>query len=139
VATRGCMWNRVEPQCSVKPRRSRPRCQWKSLCVIVGATVLGALVLKVTVLGATVLKATVPVGIYVLSLEPRSSLKLRVQGCPRRCVCVTLDHEVGLAPAITKRALGIVHKPLGIYFASGGFFPPSSRKEVFLCQAARIA
>jgi hypothetical protein len=43
------------------------------------------------------------------------------------------------APATAKRALGIVHNPLGIHFASGGFFPPSLRKEVFLCQAARIA
>jgi hypothetical protein len=59
---------------------------------------------------------------------------------------VTLGHKVGLVPGIAKRALYIVSNPLvsilravSNVIASGGFFPPSSRKEVFLCQAARIA
>jgi hypothetical protein len=53
-------------------------------------------------------------------------------------VCVTLGHEVGPAPAITKRALCIVSNPyvsilraISNVIACGGFFPPSSRKEVF--------
>jgi hypothetical protein len=41
--------NSLEPRCS-EPRRSKPRCLWKSLCVIIGATAL---------------KATVPMGISV--------------------------------------------------------------------------
>jgi hypothetical protein len=61
-------------------------------------------------------------------------------------VCVTLGHEVGPVPAIARRAFCIVSNPyvsiiraVSNVIACGGFFPPSSRKDVFLCQAARIA
>jgi hypothetical protein len=74
--------------------------------VIVGATVLGA----------TALKATVPMEISVCKLVGATVLGATIlagTSCSRTSagVCVTLGHEVGPAPAITKRALCIVSNP----------------------------
>jgi hypothetical protein len=85
------------------------------------------------VLGATVLEVTV--------LVEASCSEVYAE------VRVKLDHEVGLAPAIARRAICIVSNPyvsilqavISNVIACGGFFPLSSRKEVFLCQVARIA
>jgi hypothetical protein len=74
----------------------------------------------------------------VNSLEPRCSLELLAQGCPRRCVCDTGSR--GRTGAGNREESYLYCKQLlCIHFASGGFFPPSSRKEIFLCQAVRIA